>query len=110
MFIKFLCAHEMLLAAVVDKANGREFPADFTENKTFSLAFPLCSTMKTHPGSVVHLSDNPLDSNKVNISVSLAQRMNVLDISFISFIPFIPSSFASHDDPVCVCCLCCCSN
>lgn len=27
----------------------------------------LSSTMKSHPGSVVHLSDNPLDSNKVNI-------------------------------------------
>lgn len=24
--------------------------------------------MKTHPGSVVHLSDNPLDSNKVSIT------------------------------------------
>lgn len=23
--------------------------------------------MKTHPGSVVHLSDNPLDSNKVRV-------------------------------------------
>lgn len=32
------------------------------------LFFPF-STMKTHPGSVVHLSDNPLDSNKVNILV-----------------------------------------
>lgn len=25
--------------------------------------------MKTHPGSVVHLSDNPLDSNKVSFRV-----------------------------------------
>ncbi|CAH1717395.1 unnamed protein product [Chironomus riparius] len=28
-------------------------------------------TMKTHPGSVVHLSDNPLDSNKVLIGFEL---------------------------------------
>lgn len=37
----------------------------------FYLSFHLFSftrsTMKTHPGSVVHLSDNPLDSNKVSI-------------------------------------------
>lgn len=31
------------------------------------LFFSFYSTMKTHPGSVVHLSDNPLDSNKVSI-------------------------------------------
>lgn len=34
------------------------------------LFFLFYSTMKTHPGSVVHLSDNPLDSNKVSIRVA----------------------------------------
>jgi syntaxin-binding protein 5 len=39
------------------------------------------STMKTHPGSVVHLSDNPLDSNKVSESISLLLRDKSLPIS-----------------------------
>jgi hypothetical protein len=40
--------------------------------------------MNTHPGPVVHLSDNPLDSNKVRVCSSITQKLT--DWSLISVI------------------------
>lgn len=42
------------------------------------LFFSFRSTMKTHPGSVVHLSDNPLDSNKVNILILFPLQLTLI--------------------------------
>jgi hypothetical protein len=45
------------------------------------LLFFFYSTMKTHPGSVVHLSDNPLDSNKVSIIHGRSRFANFCDFN-----------------------------
>lgn len=45
--------------------------------------------MKTHPGSVVHLSDNPLDSNKVS-NTRLLMRLVQKNLTFYFTFNIIP--------------------
>ena len=49
---------------------------------------------KTHPGSVVHLSDNPLDSNKVSRKASSARYLKGAENS-IHYIHLTLSSISS---------------
>lgn len=44
----------------------------------FPFRFVRFSIRKTHPGAVVHLSDNPLDANKVNAKTKLSALQNMV--------------------------------
>lgn len=49
---------------------------------TFGSKNSFCRSRKTHPGPVVHLSDNPLDASKVRSTGSQPNRKLALVLFF----------------------------